>query len=51
MQLIYNKIGSIRIAPTWGKDIFLAPAGGSNPEGPYPYGVLTLLGSPNFYLT
>ena len=31
--------------------LFLAPARGSNPVEPYPYGVLTLLDSPNLYLT
>ncbi len=30
---------------------YLAPAGDSNSAGPYPYGVLTLLGSPNLYVT
>ncbi len=40
-----------RITPT-GEDIFfLAPAGSSNQAGPYPYGIITLLSSPNLYLT
>ena len=43
--------GSIGIANQQGKYFFLAPAAFSNPEGPYPYGLLTLLGSPNLYLT
>ncbi len=30
--------------------LFLAPAGGSNPARPYPYGVQTLLVSNNHYL-
>ncbi len=31
--------------------IYLALAGGSNPAGPYPYGVLTLPGYLSLYLT
>ena len=39
------------IALTGGNVFFLATAGGSNHAGHNPYGVLTLLGSPNLYLT
>ena len=54
MKTTHN--GSIGIAPTRnstnrGEYFFLAPAGGSNPAGSYPYGVLTLLGSHNLFLT
>ncbi len=38
----------LELHPHQGDIIFLAPAGGSNLAGPYPYGVLTLLALLNF---